>query len=202
MLKELSRAERANVFTHLPGVFFGIVAFCFSEIHGSNATLVYQASFLFMFIASSVYHWLPDGTKKANWRIADHISIFCLIAGTYTPFLIFVDSPKTSLVLIILWCCVLVGSILKVFFTGRFKVASTIIYLLMGWAAIFVMDEFLETLPRQILFWVAIGGLCYTVGTIFYLWKKWMLHHAIWHLFVLAAALAHWWAVYSLSQMR
>lgn len=198
MLKNLSKLERANVLTHAPGALFGMVGLPMLQwLGGSWATLVFSLTFIFMMSASSIYHWHVNEDKKRKWRVVDHISIYCLIAGTYTAFIIeFMNNSRGVLILEILWGCVLVGSILKIFFTGRFKVVSTIIYLIMGWMAIFAIGDFLELIPTQILIWIGIGGVFYTVGTLFYLWKRYEYHHAIWHLFVLGGALSHWYGVY------
>ncbi len=198
MLKNLSKLERANVLTHAPGALFGIIGLpLLQSLGGSWATLVFSLTFIFMLSASSIYHWHADENQKRKWRVVDHISIYCLIAGTYTAFIIeFMNNSRGALILEILWGCVLVGSILKIFFTGRFKVVSTIIYLIMGWMAIFAIGDFLELIPTQILIWIGIGGVFYTVGTLFYLWKRYEYHHAIWHLFVLGGALSHWYGVY------
>ena len=150
-----------------------------------------------MFTASTVYHLQVDIQSKGRWQIVDHTSIYFLIAGTYTPFLVFnIASSKGSLILGLLWGLTIIGSILKIFHAGKYKLVSTIIYLLMGWAAVFTLKDFLENIPQIQLIWIGIGGIFYTLGTLFYLWKKLTYHHAIWHLFVLGGSVSHWYAVW------
>ena len=189
--------ERANVLTHFPGIVFGLIGMFLLPAFSSVPVLIFTLSFNLMFFASSTYHWINDAERKKKWRTLDHVSIFVLIAGTYTPFLMtYLNNSKGYLILQILWACVLVGSILKIFFIDKFRVVSTIIYLIMGWMAIFAINDFLTFIPSSILSWIGLGGLFYTIGTLFYLWKKWAYHHAIWHVFVLSGAVSHWIGVY------
>lgn len=182
----------------MPGAIFGLIGLPILQVlNGTWSTLLFSITFIFMLSASSIYHWHTDENKKKSWRVIDHISIYCLIAGTYTAFIMhYMPNSKGILILQVLWSCVLAGSILKIFFTGRFRIVSTIIYLIMGWMAIFAINDFLEFIPSLILVMIGIGGLFYTLGTIFYLWKKWVYHHAIWHVFVLLGALSHWVGVF------
>lgn len=198
MFLQLPAEEKFNVTTHLFGVLIGLVGWgIFMRAGAEWPVHVFSVSFILLFASSTIYHWEVDGSKKKKWRIADHVSIFVLIAGTYTPFLITYSSGRIAAVLLaILWGLVLVGGILKIFFTGRFKVLSTIIYLLMGWIGIFAFNDFVDTVPDLVLMWIGIGGVGYTLGVVFYLWKGLKYHHGIWHLFVLAGAASHWVAVW------
>lgn len=198
ILKNISNPERANVLTHFPGMIFGLVSIGVFLSKGAHwSVMIFAAGFLLMFSTSTIYHYLTDFDRKVKWRIADHISIYVLIAATYTPFvMLFMNNSKGHWILGILWGCVVVGSNLKVFFTGRFRVVSTIIYLIMGWMAIFAINDFIQHIPRNILLLIGLGGVFYTLGTIFYIWKSKPYNHAIWHLFVLGGAVSHWIGVW------
>ena len=198
MIHKLSKVELANVLTHAPGAIFGLVGLMYFESQQTHwSVLVFSLSFIGLFTASSIYHYKEEPEAKRKWRIVDHIGIYFLIAGTYTPFILtYLPTSKGFLILQVLWGCVLAGSILKIFFTGRFNVLSTIIYLLMGWMAVFAIKDFIAHIPMDILLLIGLGGICYTLGTIFYLWKKLTYHHAIWHVFVLGGAVSHWIAVF------
>lgn len=198
MLKNISGPERANVLTHFPGMVFGVIGLgLFASLSAHWSVMVFSTGFLLMFSTSTIYHYLTATELKTKWRIADHISIYVLIAATYTPFImLFMNTSKGQWILGILWSCVLIGSVLKVFFTGRFRVVSTIIYLIMGWMAIFAINDFLRFIPQNILLLIGLGGVFYTLGTIFYIWKSQPYNHAIWHLFVLGGAVSHWVAVW------
>jgi len=129
-------------------------------------------------------------------EILDHISIYFLIAGTYTPFLlIYLRNSFGIILLSVLWGLTILGIFFKVFFTGRFSLVSTIIYVLMGWIFFVGGKRFFNAMPRDVLIFIIIGGCLYTIGIIFYMWKGYGWHHAIWHFFVLAAAVCHYVAV-------
>lgn len=199
MIHHLPQTEKANALTHAFGLIFGlaVLPMLISSSGGTQLGInVFAFSFLFMYTASTTYHLMTVDISKRRWQRVDHISIYFLIAGTYTPFILnYLDSQKGLLFLQLLWGFVAVGSIFKIFYAGRFKFASTMIYIAMGSAVIFVLNDFMKTMPMIILIWLGIGGAFYTLGTIFYLWKKLTYHHAIWHLFVLGGSISHWYAV-------
>ncbi|MCH2214454.1 MAG: hemolysin III family protein [Flavobacteriales bacterium] len=195
--------EKANVVTHLLGFVFGLIAlpilvFKIAEYATSTAvdisgSIVYGIGFLMVFGFSTLYHAQKEPRKRRIMKIWDHISIYYLIAGTYTPFLLaFADSGDAKMMLYILWGLALFGTIFKVFFTGKYRLVSTLVYLAMGWMVVFSPESFKENLPSEEFFWIAVGGASYTVGVIFYLVKKIPFHHAIWHLFVLGGAICHY----------
>jgi hemolysin III len=200
MYAQLPTTEKANFLTHAIGLVFGLAAFpflFFTENQGSLLGLaVFCFTFMLMFFTSSAYHLAITPDYKKRWRSADHISIYLLIAGTYTYFILtYLNTPKGHIILAVLWGGALIGAIFKLFFAGRFRLVSTLIYMGMGWAGIAAIGDFLREIPDPVLIWIAIGGASYSLGTIFYLWKKYTYHHAIWHLFVLGGALGHWWAI-------
>ena len=129
-------------------------------------------------------------------KIMDHISIYFLIAGTYTPFiLIFVNNSFGMILLGVLWGLTALGTLFKTFFTGKFEIVSTVIYLAMGWMLLTGADTFFANMPYQIMALIVAGGILYSVGVIFYIWRMFTYHHAVWHLFVLGGAICHYSAV-------
>jgi len=201
--KELRR-EMANAITHGMGILFGIASIPVLSAIGADTgnvpgivgATIYAFNFLMLFTFSTLYHSTQHVEAKKILRTFDHISIYFLIAGTYTPFLLIYMLNAFGITLLsIQWSLVLLGVIFKVFFTGRFKIASTLIYLAMGWLLLAGGKRFFEELPNPVLIMLMIGGGLYTFGCIFYLAKKIYYHHAIWHLFVLSAAICHYVAV-------
>jgi hemolysin III len=195
------RLEIANSITHGIGIIFGIAALpVLSSLAATKNNLVavvgasvYAFSFLLLFSFSTLYHAFQNQRVKQVLRVFDHISIFFLIAGTYTPFLLNYMFDTTGFVLLsILWGLTIAGIVFKIFFTGRFNFVSTIIYLAMGWILIFSGPQFFEAVPWSVLYMIIAGGALYTIGALFYLWHKLYYHHVIWHLFVLAAAVCHY----------
>jgi len=202
-VRELRR-EMANALTHGMGILFGIASIPVlsaigadtGNIPGMVGATIYAFSFLMLFTFSTIYHSTQNQDAKRILRTFDHISIYFLIAGTYTPFLLVYMLDAFGITLLsIQWTLVFLGVIFKAFFTGRFKLASTLIYVAMGWLLLVGGKKFFVTLPTSILVLLIVGGVLYTVGSVFYLNKKIYHHHAIWHIFVLSAAICHYVAV-------
>ena len=129
-------------------------------------------------------------------RIMDHISIYFLIAGTYTPILlIYMNNNMGIALLIILWILTFIGTIYKCFFTGRYEIFSTLVYLAMGWIMLVAGPGFFAKMPVPVIALILAGALLYTTGVIFYIWEKYIYSHAVWHSFVLAAAICHYSAI-------
>jgi hemolysin III len=198
------KQELANSLTHGFGVLFGIVAIpiliATATAQGNTPGLVGAAIFGFSFLMvygfSTLYHSIGHPPLKRVLRILDHISIYFLIAGSYTPFILSYMLDATGITfLAVLWGMALLGIGFKVFFTGKFMKVSTAIYLGMGWMLLLVGQRFLDSLPGIVMLMLAVGGACYTLGVIFYVWKKLPYHHAIWHLFVLGGSICHYVAV-------
>ncbi len=159
--------------------------------------IIFLAGFLLMFVTSTLYHFVTDPRTKWHMKQADHISIFFMIAGSYTPFILIYFKNKTGLILLSgMWVLTFLGTIFKIFTTGKFKYLSTTIYVLMGAAILLVSDSFFPLLPIKIATFLVMGGAYYLIGVFFYLCKSWYYHHPIWHLFVLAGAISHWWALW------
>ena len=157
---------------------------------------IYGASAIILYTASTLYHALPRPDWKRLLRLCDHAAIYLMIAGTYTPFLLITLQGRLGWLLFgLLWGLALAGIVFKVFFLGRFKILSTLGYLGMGWLAVIVIKPLLAHLPFAGFMWILAGGLAYSFGLIFYAWKRLPYHHAIWHLFVLAGSVCHYFAV-------
>ncbi|MCA9985648.1 MAG: hemolysin III family protein [Anaerolineales bacterium] len=157
---------------------------------------IYGASMIILFLASTLYHSFQKPEVKRVLRIVDHASIYLLIAGTYTPFLLV--SLRGALgwtFFAIVWGLTLVGIIFKLFFTHRFDVLSTLVYLGMGWMVMFAWGQLRAAVPEIGVTFLWIGGLSYTVGVIFYALQRVKFSHTIWHLFVLGGSICHFFAV-------
>lgn len=189
---------------HAVGILFGLSALPvltgIAATHGNTPGIVgagiYSFCFILLFTCSTVYHLAQDLQVKKLFVVLDHISIYFLIAGTYTPFLlVFMNNAFGITLLCILWGLTAVGVVFKSFFTGRFNILSTIIYLVMGWIMIVGGKTFFTYLPAPVITMIAIGGVLYSIGVYFYLREKKAYTHAVWHFFVLAAAICHYVAV-------
>lgn len=198
------REERINSITHVLGVLFGIVCIPILILNASESsagsivlgTAVYGLSFLMVFTFSSLFHWYAKSKVRKLYLILDHISIYFLIAGTYTPFiLIFINNSFGIMLLIVLWSLTLLGIFFKIFYTGRFEIISTIIYLIMGWMLLSGAKEFFANMPSSTIALIITGAILYSVGILFYVRRLFAYHHAVWHLFVLSAAICHFTAI-------
>lgn len=196
--------EKLNSLSHGLGVLFGLICMPFLMLlaykkqHLSTLTgsVIYGCCFVLLFTASTLYHGFSKPKLKERLKILDHISIYFLIAGTYTPFiLIYVNNSFGMTLLVVLWSLTLIGVFFKLYFTGQFELVSTAIYVLMGWILFVGGKSFFKEMPVPVITLLATGGALYSLGVIFYLWKKYTYHHVIWHLFVLAAAVCHYVAV-------
>ena len=201
----MNKDELANSLTHGVGILLGIIAIPFlgakAIISGNLSAIIgsgmFGLGFMMVFTFSTLYHSIVQPDVKKTFRILDHISIYFMIAGSYTPFiLIYMPSKTGYIILAIQWILTFLGTIYKIFFTGKFKWFSTIVYLAMGWMIVLVIGPFVDSLPLLSLWLIVAGGLLYTVGVVFYKWYSLPYHHAIWHVFVLAASICHFVAVW------
>ena len=196
--------EVINSLIHGVGILFGICGFPvlagLATNHGNTpgiiGSAIYTFGFLFLFTSSTIYHIATEPAIKRIFKVLDHISIFFMIAGTYTPFLlVYINNSFGYTLLSVLWTLTLIGIFFKIRFTGRYEIVSTIIYLAMGWMMVVGGRRFFDLLPTNVLILVIIGGGLYSIGVFFYIWDKYLLTHAVWHIFVLAAAIVHYVAV-------
>lgn len=198
------KEELANSITHGVGIALSLAALVilvsFSSMKGDPWKIlsfsIYGASLVLLYTASTLYHSFTNVKVKHYLKIFDHAAIYLLIAGTYTPFMLVMLRESIGWILFtIVWSLALIGMCFKLFFVNRFNVLSTIIYLLMGWMVGIAFKPMVEFIPPGGLYWLLAGGLFYSLGVIFYLWKKIPYHHAIWHLFVLGGSICHFFAV-------
>lgn len=197
------REEIWNALTHGFGFLLSLVASAvlvtLAALEGDGwklaGALVFCVSLVTVYTSSTLYHAIPHLATKGRMKIFDHCAIFVLIAGTYTPFtLIALRDAGGWWLFSAAWALAIAGIIFKLFFTGRFKGVSTLIYIGMGWMAVIGIKPFLALVPMATLGWLLAGGLAYTIGTIFYMSKK-SYSHAIWHGFVLLGSACHFVAV-------
>ncbi|MDX1442760.1 MAG: hemolysin III family protein [Gammaproteobacteria bacterium] len=199
--------ELVNTVTHAAGFLLALgsvpVLITLAAVNGSAREVttfsIYSATLILMYLASTLYHAARPGRVKDILQALDHMAIYLLIAGTYTPFLLVGLGDMTGWILFYtLWGLALVGIGVKVFFTNRFDLVSTLAYLLMGWAGLAAIGPLYEKLPGPAFALVIAGGLCYTLGAVFYVWERLPHNHGIWHLFCLAGSVTQFIAVFFL----
>ncbi|CAG9621680.1 PAQR family membrane homeostasis protein TrhA [Sutcliffiella rhizosphaerae] len=196
--------EIANSITHGIGILLSIAALVlliiFSAINGTSLHLytfiVYGITMLMLYTASTLLHALPAGKAKNVFEILDHSSIYFFIAGSYTPItLVIMDGAIGWTLFGIVWLLAIGGTIFKVFFVKRFIFASTILYVIMGWLAIFGWNEITAKISMAGIIFLIAGGVVYSIGAIFYVWRGFPYHHAVWHIFVLGGTVLHFFFV-------
>lgn len=196
--------EYWNTGSHGFGVLLGLIGgvFMIQETRQAEnlqqlAVWIYSFSIVLLFSASTIYHAVADPRKKRKWRVLDHISIYYLIAGTYTPVaLITLVDGNGWLIFYTIWGIALGGTVLKLFFTGKWEYLSLFLYLLMGWMIVFDFASLLQRTTTFGLGLLFLGGAFYTLGIFFYAFKRIPFNHLIWHFFVLGGAISHWFYVY------
>ena len=202
-LSDFENEEFWNTITHFAGFIlclFGIpLLFCFNQNLTSLsfvACSLFSLGLLMVYGSSSAYHFVTDKQLKKKLRILDHISIYYLILGSYAPMCLIAlyDSSGLTIFLTVLILAV-VGTIKKLFFTGKYGFISLLLYLLMGWMIVFYIRSFIELIDFGALILIALGGLSYTLGVVFYARDNKKYFHAIWHLFVLGGSIFHYLAV-------
>ncbi len=196
--------EIANTVTHGIGILTSIAALVllivFSAINGTPLHLatfiVYGVTMLMLYTSSTLLHALPKGKAKNVFEILDHSSIYFFIAGSYTPItLIIMDGALGWTLFGIVWGLAIAGTVFKVFFVKRFILASTLLYVLMGWLAVFGWSDITSTVGTGGIAYLVAGGVVYSLGAVFYVWRAFPYHHAVWHLFVLGGTVLHFFFV-------
>jgi hemolysin III len=200
--------EKLNSISHLVGSVFSLVALGALLARGVQlgdpkttlAYTVFGVTLVLLYAMSTLYHSFPMPGVKRIFKVLDHISIYLLIAGTYTPFmLVSVNNRNAMLILALVWALAAVGTLTEVLLRGRaVKICQMIIYLAMGWACTLDLESLRAALPDNGFLWLAGGGLVYTAGVLFYVLDKlkWLTHaHGIWHFFVLVGSVCHFVAV-------
>lgn len=198
--------EIANSISHGIGFILGIIGLVLllTQAIGKEAGSLeitsyslYGGSIILLFLASTLYHAIPNQIAKRRLKVFDHCAIYLLIAGTYTPFLLVgLGSPLAQGLMIVIWSLALLGVLFKLAFTHRFKAISLITYLGMGWLSLIVIYQMVVKLSVGAVSLLAIGGVIYSLGVIFYVNKRIPYNHAIWHGFVLGGSVCHFLAIY------
>lgn len=199
------REEFANVATHAAGVLLSIVALILMVVYAVHNGDVYHivsvsifgATLILLYLMSTLYHVFRHPTVKHVFRVFDHSCIYLLIAGSYTPFTLVTLRGGWGWTLFgLTWGLALCGIVFKIFFTKRFDILATLTYIALGWLVLIAIKPVLHSIPSGGLAWLVAGGLLYTFGVVFYLWRRIPYHHAIWHLFVMGGSFCHFLAVY------
>jgi hemolysin III len=196
--------ELANSITHGIGFLIGIAVLVILVVFSSLrkgaweivSCAIYGTTFILLYLGSTLYHSARKPKLRRLFKIIDHSAIYLLIAGTYTPFALCPLRGALGWSLFgAIWGAALLGILFKVFFTGRFAWVSLASYLFMGWFCVIAVKPLYQNLTTAGFVFFVVGGLCYTVGAVFYAWKSLKWSHAIWHLFVLAGSLCHFFSI-------
>ena len=197
--------EKLNIWSHAFGIFLSIIALVLliiKAVQQDNIWMmisfpIFGVSLILLYLASTLYHASKEPQKRFKLKVFDHAAIYVLIAGSYTPFtLVSLNGETGWLIFSMVWVMAFTGIILKLFFTGRFKVVSTAMYVLMGWLIVFYFQDLTASLHEKGVFYLILGGVLYTIGAILYSIKKIKFNHAIFHFFVLAGSFCHFLSIY------
>jgi hemolysin III len=200
--------EIVNATTHGLGVVFALVSMPFllekarkmGELMPVLAVSVFGIGMLAVYLSSTLYHAIQSPKLKQRLHVCDHVSIFFLIGGSYVPFVVqYADAPTATIFLSLQWLVILIAAVLKLFFIGKYENVSLFVYVFLGWSVVFLVKPFSATMPFDVFKWILIGGLSYSIGVFFYRWDKQKYAHAVWHLFVLGGTVAHYVAIWKIS---
>ncbi|MCJ7500320.1 hemolysin III family protein [bacterium] len=204
-IKRYSLAEEvASSVTHGLGVVLSITALIILTTLAARSGdawrvvsfSVYGSTLIMMYLASALYHSFQKPGVKKVLRYLDHSAIYLLIAGTYTPFtLVSLRGPWGWTLFGLIWGLAAVGLLMTIMGAGRSRILASLVYIGMGWLVVIAIKPLLETIPSGGITWLVAGGLSYTLGVVFYVWKKLPFNHAIWHLFVLGGSVCHFIAI-------
>lgn len=198
------KEEVVNAITHGVGVLLSIAALVFLIIFSVQKgspwhvviSVIYGVSMILLYVSSTLVHSFPDGKTKDIFEIFDHSAIYIFIAGTYTPIMLLVIQGSLGWTLLaIIWGVAIIGVVFKAFYVKKFLFLSTILYIAMGWMIVIVWGPLSATMPTAGIHLLIAGGLLYTFGAIFYVWRAFPFHHAVWHVFVLGGSVTHFFAV-------
>ena len=192
--------ELASSITHGIGAVLSIVALIVMLVQSVNrgdawhivACSIFGITLILAYLASTLYHALPQPEARALFRLFDHAAIFLLIAGSYTPFtMVTLRGPWGWSLFGVIWGLAITGILCEVFVAGRLALVRVAVYIIMGWTMIIATRPLLDLVATDGLLLLVWGGIAYTAGTIFYAWRRLPYHHAIWHLFVLTGSGLH-----------
>ena len=202
-MDQSNKEEFWNSLTHFTGIILTLIGVPFLITQNSDLTkielfslLFFQFGLLFMYTSSTLYHYVQNIRIKKVLRVVDHISIYYLIAGSYAPVCLITLRDHSGIeIFLIIISLMLLGTLFKIFFTGKFEKFSLYLYLLMGWLIVIKIDELVNLINFRGLLLVVASGLLYTIGTYFYSSKTIKYSHSIWHLFVLGGSVTHYFFV-------
>ena len=202
-MEETKEEEFWNTLTHFIGLILSIVGLPILLFYNQNLTdysfesiLFFEFGMICLYTASTLYHYTTDINLKRKFRVFDHVSIFYLIAGSYAPIcLITLYNDSGIQIFIGVLIIALIGTLFKLFFTGKFEKLSLALYLAMGWLVVLDFNSLLNSLDLNAIFLLVLSGLFYSFGIIFYRLDKMKYSHAIWHLFVLGGTITHYFLV-------
>jgi len=196
--------EKLNVISHAIGLVLAVVgtvfllmkSFAMGDTMAVIGSLVFGLSMITLYAASTLYH-KSSSSKREYLRVFDHASIYLLIAGTYTPFTLVSLNGQVGWILFgVTWSFAIAGVILKLFYTGRYNLVSTLMYAIMGWLIVFAIMPLIDSIGLNGFLWLLAGGIIYSLGAVFYLFDKIRFMHSVFHLFVLMGTICHFIAVY------
>lgn len=201
---QTKQEEFWNTLTHGVGLLLAcigvVILFSTVEFNDSYLSLgvfLYALSLVLLYAASTSYHYVSEGRLKRRLRVLDHISIYFLIAGTYSPVVLtLLKDSHGELLFYAVWGIALLGTLLKLFFTGKFEKLSLLLYLVMGWLIAFDIEAVVENFSSLELTMLALGGVFYTIGIYFYVKTSIVFNHVIWHVFVMLGSLSHFLMIY------
>ncbi|WP_242057469.1 PAQR family membrane homeostasis protein TrhA [Halobacillus yeomjeoni] len=199
------REEIANAITHGIGAILSIamlvLLIVFASLEGNAwhvvSVTIYGATMFLLYVSSTLVHSFPPGKAKDLFEIFDHSAIYLFIAGTYTPILLVPLRGTLGWTLFgIVWGMAVLGILFKVFFVKRFVILSTLFYILMGWLMILAWGPLTAQVPAGGITYLVVGGVMYSIGSIFYVWRSFTYHHMVWHLFVLGGSILHFFMIF------
>ncbi len=196
--------ELINSITHAVGALIAIPGTVVLVVHAAMlgeprrivAVSIFGATLILLYVASTLYHTVPISPAKSRLRVFDHVAIYFLIAGTYTPFTLVALRGGWGWSLFgVVWGLALLGTVLKLFMIGRFRILSVVVYVAMGWMVVIAIRPLMQQLSAPTLRWLVAGGIAYTAGIAFYANQRLRFSHGIWHIFVLAGSVLHYLGV-------
>jgi hemolysin III len=194
--------EKLNAFTHFLGLLLAVIGSIALIIKSQGfiealSSMIFGSSMILLFGASTLYHWVDNEQLKPMLKRADHIAIYLLIAGTYTPFLLVaIEGWVSTASIITIWAVALFGVAFKAIFKNKYPKLAVTTYAVMGWLALVIIVPIYNTVPLTGFIFLFLGGLAYSLGIPFYMAKQKQYTHAIWHVFVLLGAGCHFFAIY------
>lgn len=200
--------EKLNYGTHFIALSFYLIACPYLIVNAIKISttisisglIIYSIGLVAVFSTSSLYHFTKSRELKTKYRTLDHMAIFLLIGGTYTPVVQgYISEPTASIFLAILWLLLIGGIVMKFFFMGKYKAFSIGLYIFLGCMVLLIIKPIVEAMPHDIFILTLLGGVAYLVGVLFYINKKTEYTHTIWHLFVMLASFLHFMAIFKTS---